>query len=120
MMAVTIRFTCCFVKKAVAELRTNRNPACGFTRHPAGKALLEPPFRHFAPGREPHALLFLHVLDQTSQGLCPARPAGNVRMELKQKGVWLATESEVAEWWLKQGFSSGLARKTAGRVAVSS
>lgn len=25
----------------------------------------------------------------------------------KQKGVWLATGSEVAQWWLSQGFSSG-------------
>src|SRR3989338_15090 len=120
MMAITIRFTCCFVKKAVAELRTNRNPACGFTRQPAGKALLEPPFRHFALGREPHALLFqFHPYISSRPGRAKAL-RGLIQYMKKQKGVWLATGSEVAEWWLKQGFSSGLARKTAGRVAVSS
>ncbi|MBI2991578.1 MAG: hypothetical protein HYY47_05510, partial [Deltaproteobacteria bacterium] len=35
----------------------------------------------------------------------------------KHDGVWFATGSEVAEWWLKQGFSSEPARDraTAGR-----
>jgi peptidoglycan/xylan/chitin deacetylase (PgdA/CDA1 family) len=29
----------------------------------------------------------------------------------KQKGVWLATGSEVAQWWLSQGFASGRDKK---------
>lgn len=38
----------------------------------------------------------------------------------KHEGVWFATGSEVAEWWLKQGFSSWVARQAQGRVAVGS
>lgn len=38
----------------------------------------------------------------------------------KHEGVWFATGSEVAEWWLKQGFSSEPIRHLPGRAAVGS
>lgn len=38
----------------------------------------------------------------------------------KHEGVWFATGSEVAEWWLKQGFSSELIRHVPDRAAVGS
>ena len=34
----------------------------------------------------------------------------------QREGVWLATGSEVAEWWLKQGFFASAAPK--GRAAA--
>jgi peptidoglycan/xylan/chitin deacetylase (PgdA/CDA1 family) len=36
-----------------------------------------------------------------------------IRYMKSHEGVWFATGSEVAEWWLKQGFSSELARDRA-------
>ena len=35
---------------------------------------------------------------------------GLIQYMKKQKGVWFATGSEVAQWWLRQGFSSGRAK----------
>ena len=31
--------------------------------------------------------------------------AGNGQYMKEHKGVWFATGSEIAQWWLKQGFS---------------
>lgn len=45
---------------------------------------------------------------------------GLIQYMKKQKGVWFATGSEVAEWWLKQGFSSGMARQNRRRAVIGS
>ena len=45
---------------------------------------------------------------------------GLIQYMKKQKGVWLATGSEVAEWWLKQGFSSGQVRQNRRRAVIGS
>ena len=45
---------------------------------------------------------------------------GLIQYMKKQKGVWFATGSEVAEWWLKQGFSSGQVRQNRRRAVIGS
>ena len=50
-----------------------------------------------------------------------ARVLGDIIQYIKKhEGVWFATGSEVAEWWLKQGFSREVAPQASGRVAVGS
>lgn len=50
-----------------------------------------------------------------------ARVLGDVIQYInKHEGVWFATGSEVAEWWLKQGFSREVAPQAPGRAAGGS